>query len=112
MNVLIVGAGIYVCGGKTEGYGTVLPTIIQMQKEGRINEIHIAATKKSSVDICKLKRDKLDSLFDFNSNISFYPKKDKLDKVAFLKAAKMMEKPACAIIVVPDHIHFSVNAVF
>ena len=109
MNVLIVGAGMYVCGGNTEGNGTVLPTIIQMQKEGKVNEIHIAATKKNTVDICKFKRDKLDSLLDFSSNISFYPKNEKMDKIAFLKALQIIEKPVCAIIVVPDHMHYSIT---
>ncbi len=29
INILIIGAGLYVCGKGTNGYGTILPAIFQ-----------------------------------------------------------------------------------
>ena len=104
-NVLVVGCGMYTCGAGSEDYGTVLPTLIQLQKNREIGKIYVAARRKSSVDSCKKKVKTLNKKLGFTADVTFYPKEKKTDEKAYLEAAKNIEKPACAIIVVPDHLH-------
>ena len=49
LNILIVGAGMYVCGKSTTGFGTILPALIKVSKRAKIN-IYMAATSKISVE--------------------------------------------------------------
>jgi predicted dehydrogenase len=43
VDVVVIGAGMYVCGRGTRGFGTVLPAVAQAQRDGRVGEITVAA---------------------------------------------------------------------
>ena len=43
-----------------------------------------------------------------NLDISFLPEPDVIDLESYKLALKEMPRPACAIVVVPDHLHFQV----
>ena len=109
LNVLIVGAGMYVCGKGTDEFGTILPTIIQLQKGNKINQIHVASRTMISIEECKKRVNNINKLFDYNSRIKYYPENTNIDENAFLKAAKLVKKPACAIIATPDHLHYYIT---
>jgi predicted dehydrogenase len=107
MKVLVVGAGMYVCGKNTKGLGTIVPTLIQCQKQNLIGEILIAATSKSSCDQAKIKISECENLMGHKSNISFFPSTG-IDELAYLKAAELCQAGDIAIISTPDETHFSI----
>ncbi|NQT30416.1 MAG: Gfo/Idh/MocA family oxidoreductase [Candidatus Saganbacteria bacterium] len=108
LNVMVVGAGVYVCGKGTEGYGTILPALFQAQKEGIIGGIKIAATSSSSVKILRKKIADLNKIFSFALDIESFPKNGKKDQQAYKKIIESGFRPDCAIVSVPDHFHFKI----
>ena len=41
INVIIVGGGAYVSGRNTDGFGTILPAILEGIRENIIDKVHI-----------------------------------------------------------------------
>ncbi len=110
VNVLIVGAGMYVCGGDMGGFGTVLPTLVQARSQGLVNEIHVAATKVESIRRLKNQLEGLNRQLDTDCIIEGYPTGKDRDSDAYKQAIERLPRPACAIVVVPDHLHASITA--
>jgi predicted dehydrogenase len=109
LHVLIVGAGMYVCGRGTRGYGTVLPTMYQARKEyGIIRKVTVCATTRSSIDVLNKKNAQLRRLFKVDLPLEGFPEKGD-DQCAY---KKLIESPGrnfdCAIVVVPDHRHHEI----
>lgn len=104
LNVLVVGAGMYVCGRGTSGYGTVMPALIQAYKDGLVGDVFVAASKFSSISLLKKKIKSLNAKMRSDLEIKCFPEKGN-DRKAYIKAAAMIPKPACAIISTPDHLH-------
>ena len=45
INVLVIGAGLYVCGKGTEGFGTILPAIYEWKRQTKNEgEVHCVST--------------------------------------------------------------------
>ena len=105
INVLVVGAGMYVCGRGTEGFGTILPALFQWKKDNKIGDVYVAGTCPKGIKECKLKADKLSKSTGVKLNIVYFPTGKINDKKAYLKALKEIPKPVCAIISVPDDMH-------
>ena len=109
LNVLVVGAGMYVCGRGTEGYGTILPALYRAGRENLVGNVKIAATGARSTKALGEKIRGLDALFGFGMNPELYPKTGS-DRQAYRKALQEDRKPDCAIVSVPDHLHFEITA--
>ncbi len=105
LDLLIIGTGMYVCGKGTESYGTVLPAIMQVFKQGYLNQIGIVSNNQASYyafdDKVKQLEVKLDMSFEYN----FYASKDDKEQ-AYVKAINEMETPGAVIIVTPDYLHY------
>lgn len=108
LNVLVVGAGVYVCGRGTDGYGTILPALYRAKKEGLVGRVSIAATNPQSMAALTEKSKALNDIFGFDLNPELYPKGKKRDGHAYHKAIGDTLKPDCAIVCVPDHLHFEI----
>ena len=110
LDIIIIGSGLYVCGKGTSGYGTVLPAIFEWK---RLNQnsglVHCVATSiKSSKKLLK-KAEELKTKTGVELNIKTYPENDASNnKDPYNQALKNSKKPACAIIAVPDHLHYQV----
>ena len=52
-NIIVIGAGLYVCGKGTSGYGTILPAIFEWKRHNvDIGDIHCVSTyAKSSKEL-------------------------------------------------------------
>lgn len=109
-SVLVIGAGMYVGGRGAGTDGTVLPTLIQAQSQGIIGEIFVAATSKSSIDALRVKLAELNARMGTNVDFQGYPKGSVRDCLAYQQALMDIPHPACAIVVVPDHLHAVVTA--
>jgi len=106
LNVIVVGAGMYVCGRRTNSFGTVLPALYQAKSEGLIGNVTVCATSQSSVKALKEKNKILSNIFDDYINISGYPKEGS-DNLSYMSALEN-GKYDCGIVVVPDHLHYKV----
>ena len=109
-SVLVIGAGMYVGGRGAGTDGTVLPALMHAQLQGIAGEIHVAATTKDSIDTLQVKLDELNNRLGTQVHIKGYPDGRGRDTSAYLKALEEIPRPACAIVVVPDHLHASITS--
>ena len=109
VNVLVIGAGMYVCGRGTSSFGTVLPTLAQAQAQGLVGEIFVASTSKESIDALRLRLSGLNGVLELRTEVAGYPRQGH-DPYAYRQALEEMPRPGCAIIVTPDRTHASIGA--
>jgi predicted dehydrogenase len=108
-DIVIIGAGMYACGKGTEGFGTILPAVFEAYRKGQIACIRIAATTRDSARQAAAKAKRLKALFNIDPPVMVYPEQQEKDQQAFLRALKEAQAPACAIVSVPDHLHFDIT---
>lgn len=108
INILIIGAGMYVCGRGDDGYGTILPAIYEWKRSGLAGDVYITGTRPDSIRDAREKAAALDKMYGSTININYYPKNETNDTQAYKKAINDIPKPACVIVVVPDHLHRTV----
>lgn len=109
LNVLVIGAGMYVCGSGTESSGTILPTLVQEQFLGKVGEIHVSATRPESISLLLEKLDALNRYLGTSGHIQGYPTGVTRDTHAYKQALEKIPRPAVAVISVPDHLHASIT---
>lgn len=102
LKVLVVGAGMYVCGRGTDGFGTVLPSLYEAFREGLIERVDVTATRESSIRGLESKNKELSKRMGFA-----LPLEGKAGADAYQKILKTV-RPDCVIISVPDHLHAKV----
>jgi predicted dehydrogenase len=106
VNVLVVGAGMYVSGIGTDGLGTVVPALCQASKEGLVRGVSIAATNAANRETVLLKAASAQQMLGTNVAISYEPHMTDDDRT-YLRIADSASVD-CAIVAVPDHLHFEV----
>jgi predicted dehydrogenase len=111
LNVIVIGAGMYVCGRGTEGYGTILPALYQGIKSGLVGKIKIAATNPTSLKDLQKKIKDLNKMFAIAPEIEGFPLGE-ADSNTYQKATEKGWKPDCAVISVPDQIHTEITSYF
>ena len=107
LNILILGAGMYVTGRGTKTDGTVIPAILEYSRQHKENIekiIIITHTQKSVAFVRRYinKVIKLSSI-DFKSTLKIITTKNDLETKRIIKTNKLNT----AIIATPDHLHFS-----
>ena len=109
ISVLVVGSGMYVSGRGTAGYGTILPAISTFQKNtNSISKLFVVGTNVQRTKEAEIKSQQLSELTDVQLPIQFVPKeKDSIE--TYLNILQKIELPGCAIVAVPDHLHFEVT---
>tara|TARA_Y100000768_G_scaffold339592_1_gene282913 strand:- start:1395 stop:2576 length:1182 start_codon:yes stop_codon:yes gene_type:complete len=109
-DIIVIGAGLYVCGKGTSGYGTILPAIFEWKRENEdIGDVHVVSTTaKSSKELLQKVRG-LEIKTGIKVDVKAYPENDSKDKNAYKQVLNNCKKPACAIIAVPDHLHHQIT---
>jgi len=107
--VLVIGAGMYVGGRGTSSYGTILPTLVQMHNDGLIGQIRVAATSQDSIKQLKDRLHALNQLLGTTTDIIGYPNIGR-DTTSYQTAISETSRPACAIVSVPDHLHYQITS--
>jgi len=102
LNVLVIGAGMYVAGRGTKGVGTVLPSLYNLYTYGVIDQVHIVATSPASAEDAQQRAEQLSRLMHIKVPLHVAPRKE--DPQAYQQLLKQHSFD-CAIIVVPDHLH-------
>ena len=93
MNILIIGTGMYVSGRGTEGYGTVLPAIVEWHRGcGKLGKVYLAGTdrKRSLQALDKVKS--LQKLTGISIETDVYPDQKQTDREAYKLALETIEK--------------------
>jgi len=100
---------MYVCGRGTEGYGTILPAVYEWIRNGVFEDIYIAGASPNGINIIKKKVEKLNKLYGVNVVPKYFPVDNTCNPEAYKNAIQEIQKPACAIVVVPDNLHKEVT---
>ena len=110
-SLLVIGAGMYVAGRGTAGFGTILPAVFDWIKKSSHLDVRVscAATSINSINEFSKKAEALSLLTGVSVNISTYPTKEVVDINSYKEALLNIEQPAAAIIVVPDHLHHQIT---
>jgi D-galacturonate reductase len=109
MNIVVIGTGMYSTGRGTDSYGTILPGIIEWQRNfSCLGEVCFVGTNGNNSASLKAKSETLMADTGVNIDVSFMPKSGTIDANCYKKVISQIARPACAIIVVPDHLHFQV----
>jgi len=111
INLLIIGAGMYVCGRGTAEYGTVLPAVCEwLRRKLPLGNLYLAATSFESIKIAKEKLNALNASMGTDLVLKAFPN---VGEVAafdhYKRVLETISKPACAIIAVPDHLHSEIG---
>jgi len=104
MKILVIGAGMYVTGRGTAGIGTILPALAQYSRDNLVECVTVAATRPESasgvIESCRRINDLLGSHL-------------RAEYRQIQSAADLTIRPSefdCAIVCVPDHLHFEATA--
>ena len=110
MDILVIGTGMYVSGRGTEGFGTIMPSIIEWKRNGGdLNSIYMVGTNRKRSLEAFYKVEMLQKLAGVNVDLEVYPKIEDQNLFAYRKVLNFINKPACAIVAVPDHLHFEIT---
>ena len=101
MNLLIIGTGVYVCGRGTDGYGTILPAVMQCHKTGIIDTVLVANKSNDSLLIFKDKVNDLEKNLAIDFAYQAYPDSPIPDPDAYKQAIQDLPDPGAVIIVTP-----------
>lgn len=104
VEVLIIGTGMYVCGRGTDGYGTILPSVMQAYRDGLVSRIVVAGTRESSIKFLNNQVEALRQQLGIDVEVEGYPKSGN-DPEAYRKALTQLGPRSCVIVAVPDHLH-------
>lgn len=110
MKILVIGTGMYVTGRNTEGYGTIFPGIIEFQRINKIRNFevifvgqHISNSTQSEKKILKALK-----ISGLKFKVKIYPNKKNFRNCNYKTILKKEKNISCAIVVVPDHLHYQV----
>ncbi len=105
--IVLIGSGYYVCGGKKKEYGTILPAILTFSKINKISiKIIVAINKLESASTFAEKFNNLKVLIDTDNLVSYEFIFCKGSPENFISQYKQNEKVVAGIISIPDHLHF------
>lgn len=106
LNVVVVGSGMYVTGRGTDGFGTIMPALLEWKRNRPLGEIFIAGTRPKNIREAKRKIKELAGLMGVKMPaIKYYPEGNRPDRNSYRKAFRDIPKPACAFVCVPDQLH-------
>lgn len=108
MELIIIGTGMYVSGRKTEGYGTILPSVIEYsRKYNNLTKITVVGTNVQRAIEAKNKFLELSHKTGVSLPISFMPEKSD-SKQSYKNIIENLNKSSCVIVAVPDHLHYEI----
>ena len=105
--LIIVGAGMYVCGRGTEGFGTVLPAAFEAYRAGLCGRLTVAGNSAAGVGEARERAARLARLMGVSPEIRFLPGSGD-DPESWKAALAETSRPAAAVVSVPDHLHHRV----
>jgi predicted dehydrogenase len=108
LNVLVIGAGMFTCGTGTSGFGTILPALFEAHKSGLVRSVTIAGRDPQKASLVAEKVMHLNSLMGTQIEVNYVPQNGQKDDNTF-RHILSSEDFSCAIVAIPDHLHFEVT---
>ena len=110
MKILVIGTGMYVTGRNTDGYGTIFPSIIEFQRIHKIKNLEVIFVGQNISNSLRSKKKVLKALkiSGLKFRVKFYPDKNNLKNYDYKSVLNKEKNINCAIVVVPDHLHYKV----
>ena len=109
MDIVVIGTGVYVSGRGTSGFGTVLPAILEYQRTvGNVRKVHLVGTKQSHAADARVKAARLIKDTGVKAELAIYPIDQEDNEIIYKDVLRHVSRPACAIVVVPDHLHHEI----
>jgi predicted dehydrogenase len=102
VNILVVGAGMYVTGRGTTGIGTVLPALAQISRQVAIGQVIVVATNSSNAALVENLTYRINDSLGTSLQVRYRSIRGTL--------AETIQDLSidCAIVCVPDHLHFEI----
>ncbi len=110
LNVVVIGVGMYSIGRGTTGYGTVLPALMEWKRAGgNLGKICFVGTSQKTASLALEKANKMEEICGgVKLDITIFPENLDNNLEDYKSVISNISHPACAIIVVPDHLHYTV----
>jgi len=109
IDVLVVGAGMYVCGKGTDGYGTILPALFEAHRLGLVGRIQLAATSLASAGQALAKATALAAFMGVAPAVEIAPcTAGGAGPRSYQTLLTSSSLPQAAIVSVPDEHHFAI----
>ena len=109
IDIVVIGAGLYVCGKGTDGFGTILPAVFEWKRHNmNLGVVHCVSTSANSSQKLLEKAKQLEVKTGVNLDIKSYPRDGSNNNNAYKQVLNECSKPACVIIAVPDHLHYQI----
>ncbi|MEO0310968.1 MAG: hypothetical protein RIQ89_625 [Bacteroidota bacterium] len=107
MNILVIGAGMYVTGRNGTGTGTILSALVQLYKLGNVDSITVASPSASSEEDVTAAALRINGLLNANVSVHFeLLGKDIRSSIEKIKQTRNIEG---VVIAIPDHLHFEIG---
>ena len=108
--ILIIGNGMYVSGRGTDGFGTILPAVLEYQRgSGKVSDVSIVGTNRDHSLAAEAKANELMTKTGVSVKLNVYPDKVEKDNTIYKNALNGIGAAACAIVSVPDHLHHEIK---
>lgn len=104
LNILVIGAGMYVCGRGTQTYGTIMPALCEWKRSNDSGEVYICGRSLRSVENARAKIEELKMRMGVKFPIKYLPEAEDNPK-CYEEAVRKIPRPACVIVAVPDNLH-------
>lgn len=104
MNILVIGAGMYVTGRLSSGPGSVLATIGEVSKSASIDGVTVVSRNASSGEDVINAVHEINHILEIDLRVEYEPLGE--HSVEHLKTILQKKKYDCGIIALPDHLHY------
>ena len=111
LNVIIVGAGMYVCGRGSDGHGTIMPAICEWQKRGLLGGVYVITRTHKGIKAVMKKMSILQRDMSVKIPIKYFSKDSGGRRIDYKEIIRKVPRPACAIVAVPDYLHREIAGV-
>ena len=105
MNIIIIGAGMYVTGRNQSGTGTILASLFESSKELPIDQITVVSRREQSVIDVKEAEQRINQLLQTSLSVDYQTLGSEDPIGVYASILETHHYDAC-IISTPDHLHF------
>ena len=105
INVIVIGSGAYVSGKNTNGFGTILPALIEGTRQKIIDKITIVSKHSSSLKEFQKKIKVIQKISNVKLRYNWYLKNG-VDGTGYKNAINESDKNTVVIIATPDDLHY------
>ena len=101
---------MYVSGRGTNGFGTILPAVLEYIRDGgTVTEVFVVGTSSKHSLEAKMKAEEIMHRTGVSVKLATYPAIGENVSEAYQTVLNKISGPACAIVSVPDHLHHRIT---